>query len=226
MPEAKTDFVLKYEVFLSVTAVSHHVGSSSHMNWSPSCQLYVVGTAKALFKSVLKFKGWDKKSVCFRICWENKWKKKSFDDRIKQILALLQSLWLCEYSLTESVITHRRKEEAAKLILLPNRVDAKSADSDSSKYWQQKSFQKNTLMNNKTTNNFEQLLNRNPDRDTCAFKWRWAVFWQKLFYGFNNICLFPENRGSKIDYNRKVILRLLESVLGIWNILISQNAVL
>lgn len=88
-------------------------------------------------------------------------KKKSFDDEIKQILALLQSLLLCDYSLTESVITHRRKEEAAKLILLPNRVDTTSADSDSSKYWQQKSFQTNSLMNNKKTNNFEQLfLNR------------------------------------------------------------------
>lgn len=29
----------------------------------PTCQLYVVATAKALLKSVLKFKGWDKDSV-------------------------------------------------------------------------------------------------------------------------------------------------------------------
>lgn len=62
------------------------------------------------------------------------------------------ALYQSESSLPEYVITNRRKEEAAKLILLRNRVDATSTDSNSGEPWQQKSFQANTLMCTKNSN--------------------------------------------------------------------------
>lgn len=78
--------------------------------------------------------------------------------KINHITALLESLWLCEDSLTQSAITRHRKEEADKLNLLPNCVDAASADSDSGERWLQQSFEGNTLMNNIKKKNFKQLF--------------------------------------------------------------------